>query len=454
MKHVDIAIIGAGTAGLTARSTVARHTDDYVVIDPGPLGTLCARAGCMPSKALIEVANHYHKVTNPPPGVASSEPPRLDSARVMTHVRKLRDDFVAGVMRDMEDWQEHHLVTRKATFTGPHTLDLEGERLHARRVIIATGSRPVIPQPWREFGDSLVDSDSLFELKNLPPRMAVIGLGPLGIELAQALHRLQVDIVAMDHSKSIGGLTDPELINLAAEHFGQQIMVCFEAAQFEKTDSTALRLTIGEQSFCVDSALVAVGREAVVDGLGLENLGVELNDKGQPHVHQDTLQVGDLPVFMAGDVNSIRPVLHEAAFEGRIAALHAMQQSSDGFERPTPLKITFCSPNIAIAGRSFAQLQEDGCGFVTGRASIENQGRARMMANNVGALHIFADKGSGELLGAELFAPGGEHLAHLIAWAISKHQTVSELMSLPYYHPVLEEALRGAFADAARQVKA
>lgn len=453
MKHVDIAIIGAGTAGLAARNIVARHTDDYVVIDPGPLGTLCARAGCMPSKALIAVANHYHEMTHPGPGLTANASLELDTSRVMRHVRELRDSFVAGVLREMADWKDRHFIARKASFIEPETLDLEDQRLHASRVIIATGSRPVIPPPFRQFKDHLVDSDSLFDLEELPTRMAVIGLGPLGIELAQALHRLQVNIVATDPSKGIGGLTDPELTSLAADYFGQQMKVCFDMAQLEKDDASALHLAAGERKFRVDCALMAVGREPVIDGLDLENLGVELDDKGLPQVHQGTMRIDELPVFMAGDVNGIRPVLHEAAIEGRIAAHHALQQPTERLERPTPLNITFCSPNIAIAGCSFAELQESGRNFVTGSARFESQGRARIMSANIGGLQVYAEKGGGKMLGAELFAPRGEHLAHLLAWAIAHHQTVSQLLRMPYYHPVLEEALRSAIADAAHQLK-
>jgi len=452
-EHVDIAIIGAGTAGLAARNIVARHTDEYVVIDPGPLGTLCARAGCMPSKALIAVANHCHEMAHPPPGLSTKASLELDSRRVMTYVRELRDSFVTGVMHEMENWKDRHLIARKAAFIDPQTLDLGDQRMHASRVLIATGSRPVIPSPFRQFREWLVNSDSLFDLEELPDRMAVIGLGPLGIELAQALHRLRVDIIATDPSKGIGGLTDPELISLAADYFGQQMTVCFEMARMKKSDPSALHLAAGKRKFLVDRALVAVGREPVIDGLGLENLGVELDEKGLPGVHPETLQIGELPVFMAGDVNGIRPVLHEAAFEGRIAAHHALGQPTDRLERPTPLTITFCTPNIALAGRSFAELQQSGCEFVAGSARFQNQGRARIMSAKVGGLRVYAEKESGKLLGAELFAPGGEHLAHLLAWAIAQHQTLSDLLRMPYYHPVLEEGLRSAIADAAHQLK-
>ena len=453
MKNVDVAIIGAGTAGLTARSTVAARTDSYVVVDHGPLGTLCARAGCMPSKALIHMANRINECRHPLPGLHSADSLRIDSTNVMRQVRDLRDYFVGGVLEDMERWKDQHLIERKASFIDPRTLDLEGDRLRAKSIIVATGSRPVIPGPWREFSARLLTSDSLFELEDLPRRMAVIGLGPLGLELGQALHRLGVDIVAVDPSRKIGGLTDPGLLEPAADEYRKEFTICFEAANLDHADDDALAVRAGSHTFNVSKALVAVGRAPVIDGLGLEHLGVPLADNGLPQIDPNTLQVGELPVFMAGDANGIRPFQHEAANEGRVAAHNALQQSPGHFERLTPLTITFCSPQIALAGSSHRQLLDGNTDFVTGLADFRKQGRARIMGVNAGRLHVYADRKTGLLLGAELFAPGGEHLAHLLAWSIAQHAKISELLKMPYYHPVLEEGLRGAFSSASRQLR-
>jgi dihydrolipoamide dehydrogenase len=130
----DVAIIGAGTAGLTARAEVSKRTDNYVVIDGGTLGTTCARVGCMPSKALIEVANACHKqslLRN----FGISEPVSLlpDIASVMSHVRHLRDRFVGGVAKDMDSWKEH-LIRKNARFIDANTLDLGDDTIQADRI--------------------------------------------------------------------------------------------------------------------------------------------------------------------------------------------------------------------------------------------------------------------------------------------------------------------------------
>jgi dihydrolipoamide dehydrogenase len=327
----------------------------------------------------------------------------------------LRDHFVSSVLRDIDGWTDKHLIERKAAFMDPGTLDLEGERLRAKSVIIATGSLPVVPGSWLAFNDWLLTSDSLFDLEELPGRMAVIGLGPLGTEMAQALCRLGVDVVAVDPSRNIGGLTDPSLFQPAADQLGREFTLCFEKAKLEYNGGKTLGITAGTQKFQVEKALVAVGRLPLIEALTLENLGVPLSKKGLPDIDPATLQVGQLPVFMAGDVNGLRPLQHEAANEGRIAGHNALQPSPRSFDRLTPLAITFCTPQIALTGRTHRDLMADKTAFVTGSADFEQQGRARIMGANAGQIRIYAARDNGQLLGAELFSPGAEHLAHLLA---------------------------------------
>jgi dihydrolipoamide dehydrogenase len=451
MRKVEVAIIGAGTAGLTARSTVAKQTDSYAVIDPGPLGTLCARVGCMPSKALLHVARQFESIRHPAFGLPEGRNPDINGVEVLRHVRQQRDRFVGGVLKDMKQWQDQHLISRKARFIDAQTLDLEGERLRAESVVIATGSRPVMPKPWQAYSDRLVNSDSVFDLEDLPASMAVIGLGPLGIELAQAMQWLGVNIVGMGADNHIGGLSDPELLDYAAQHFSREINLCFAKASIDAAENGTLQVSAGNRKFAVERALIAAGREPVIDGLGLENLGVELDKKGLPAIDSATLQVDDLPVFMAGDVNGIRTLQHEAVSEGRIVGLNALQESASRHHRLTRLSITFCTPNIAVAGCSHQELLKKELEFLTGSVSFEHQGRATLMGENSGMIRVYAAKKDKQLLGAELFAPGGEHLAHLIAWAIAQRLTANELLKMPFYHPVLEEGLRTAINDVARQ---
>jgi dihydrolipoamide dehydrogenase len=455
MKTVDVAIIGAGTAGLSARREVAKVTDSYVVIDDGILGTTCARVGCMPSKVLIQVAEDFHRRhALAEQGISGGEQLTVDTGAVMAHVRSLRDRFVRSVMGSMEDWQDK-LIRKRARFVDAHTLDLGDEQIRARRVIIATGSSPILPAPWRPLAHRLIDTDAFFERETLPDRVAVIGLGVIGLELGQALARLGVEVVAVSLDKAFGGLTDPALQDYAHRTFAEAFPVHLSGVSALSEDAAGdlvLHLADGTE-LAVDAALLTMGRRPNLSGLGIADLGVPMQ-AGIPAFDPSTFKVSGQPWYIAGDTNGARPLLHEASDEGRIAGYNAVRAEDQCFRRRTALAITFSDPGIAMVGASHAQLTAQGADFVTGRVSYEGQGRAIVKLKERGLLHVYADRSSGVLLGAELLAPDGEHLAHLLAWAMAASMDLRTILSLPFYHPVLEEGLRTAVRHASRQLDA
>lgn len=459
MKHVDVAIIGAGTAGLSARREVEKVTDNYVVIDDGIMGTTCARVGCMPSKVLIQVANDYHRrLSLSEEGILGAEHISVDSQQAMNHVRKLRDRFVRSVYKGMESWQNTHLIRKRATFIDKNTLQLttpEGdeEQIHAKSIIIATGSSPIIPKPWLDYKNYLIDTDTFFEMETLPQKVAVIGLGVIGIELGQALNRLGVEVIGLTLNKAIGGLSDPKIQDYAASTFEKEFTISYEGADLVGTRDGKLIVKSGEQEHLVDRALVTVGRRPNLNNLDLENLNLEMDARGLPLFDSSTFAIPNSSIFITGDVNGERPLLHEAADEGRIAGYNALRENRQCFRRRTSLGITFSDPNIATVGDTHQKLVDNSVDFATGSVSFEGFGRAIVKLKEKGLLHIYGDRKTGRLLGAEMMAPEGEHLAHLLAWALSLGLTAREALALPFYHPVMEEGLRTALRDLASQTE-
>lgn len=453
MKHVEVAIIGAGTAGLTARKEVAKHTDNYVVIDSGPLGTTCARVGCMPSKVLIQAANDYYRKNSlEEMGIHGGEKLEVKISETMQHVRKLRDRFVRAVKSPMDGWEDK-LIRKHAKFIDANTLDLDGETLKADKIIIATGSRPIIPGPWHAVRSHLITTDELFEMEEIPQSLAVIGTGVIGIELGQALNRLGVETTAIGLGKSIGGITDPRIQDYIVEKFQKEMDLSIDGAESIILENNKLKIITGNKTIYVDKAVVAVGRRPNIDKLNIEALNLELDNKGIPVVDKNTFKIkGHDHLYLVGDVNGDRPILHEAADQGNIAGYNAVHGETC-FKRRTPLAITFSDPNIATVGKRFQELKDEDVNFVSGEVSFEGQGRSIVKLKEQGLLHVYAEKATGRILGAELQAPDGEHLAHLIAWAISLKLNVEEALSLPFYHPVVEEGLRTALRDARNKLE-
>jgi len=455
-ERVDVIIIGAGTAGLSALRQVRRQTESFVVINEGSWGTTCARVGCMPSKAIIEAANAFHRRhAFPAFGIEGSEDLRVNVPEVMARVRKLRDGFTRGpesTPRELGDRAIHG----RARLVAPDEVEVEGRRIRARSIILAPGSRPVVPPAWRGFAPRLLTTDTLFEQGDLPRRMAVVGLGAIGVEMAQALARLGVEVEGFEALDTLAGLTDPAVVAALEDALRQEFPVhTGSPAELSEADGR-IAVSGGGGTFVADAVLAALGRTSNADTLGLADLdlaahGVQMNDKGLPRVDETTLQVGDLPLFLAGDANARLALLHEAADDGFIAGRNALADTPARFCRRTPLVIAFTSPGVARVGTRFADL--DPGSAVVGSFDFSRQARARMAERARGLLRIYAERGSGRLLGAEMCIPDAEHMAHLLALAMQQELTVHDLLGMPFYHPVLEEGLRSALRDLARQVE-
>jgi dihydrolipoamide dehydrogenase len=192
----------------------------------------------------------------------------------------------------------------------------------------------------------------------------------------------------------------------------------------------------------------------MVEGLGLEVLGLPLDARGVPPFDPHTMQVGKLPVFLAGDVTGERQVLHEATDEGKIAGYNAahVDQAPLRFQRKAAFYVNFCDPNIIAVGDRFDQI--DAGRSEVAEVSFTTVGRARAMGAARGMLRLYADRASGRVLGSEMIAPRGEHLAHLLVWAIEQRMTVGDMLRMPFYHPVIEGALKAALSQLHAKVDA
>ena len=451
-RQVDVAIIGAGSAGLYALSQVKRKTDSFVLIDGGELGTTCARVGCMPSKVVIQVAEDYHRRTIfEREGIDGAESLELDRPAIMEHVQDLRDVFVDRTLGATDALDAEHLLEGYARFLDAHTLEVNGEQIRAQSIVIATGTRPVIPAAWQAFREDIITTDELFELEDLPASMAVIGLGSIGLELGQSIARLCVDVVGVDIVDNIARLADPDVNKLAVETISREFPLWLAAAaELEKVDG-GIKVSAGDNEVVVEKVLASLGRSPSLGDLGLENTGLELGDNGIPIYDPLTMQCGDSHIYIAGDVNHDRALLHEAGHEGRVAGYNAVRLSAQKFKRKTMLGITFCDPNIAIVGEQLDEL--DASETLVGEIAFAPVGRALIMGKNRGLLRVYVNKSDGLIRGAAMACVKGENLAHLLAWSIQQGMTVHDMLKMPFYHPVIEEALQAALYNVVGHIE-
>jgi dihydrolipoamide dehydrogenase len=453
MEHnVDVVIIGAGTAGLYALSQVIQNRKSYLIVQNGELGTTCARVGCMPSKVLIQAAeDYYRRKVLEREGIDGGDELSVDKEEVMEFVRELRDSFVERVHGNNDKRLKDHIIHGQAEFVKPGQLRVGDDTVNYSSVIISSGSTPVIPKALQDFSDRIITTDTLFELQSLPDSIAVIGLGVVGLEIGQALARLDVDVIGVDAVEQICGIEDPEILKSVVETIGREIPLWLGQPADICEEDGKLRVTACDNTVLVDKLLVSIGRSPNVAGMKLENLGIELDQYGVPVHNPNTMQCGDQPVFLAGDVSGNRPIMHEAGDEGRIAGLNAAREGIQAYRRKTPIAIIFSDPNICTVGASWSELDHENT--VIGQIKMAPVGRALIMTKNRGLIRVYGDKKTGKLLGASLFCIKGENLAHLLAWCIQQDLTVFDLLKMPFYHPVIEEALQAALRDLASKVE-
>lgn len=464
IRTIDVAIIGAGTAGLAAYRAAREHTDNVLLIEGGAHGTTCARVGCMPSKLLIAAAEHAHHATHNGVFGVDYSPPQIDGKKVMQRVQRERDRFAGFVVSAVQGFPERDKIAGYAHFINQHTLrvtqaDGSETQINAQRVVIATGSSPYIPEFLRPAGDRLLVNDDVFDLPDLPTSVVVFGPGVIGLEIGQALSRLGVKVVMLGASGSLGPLQDSAVRAYAERQFNTEFYLD-NRAHVERVGRSGTQVLVRynkrnegmvEEKF--DYLIAATGRRANLKSLQIDKAELELDALGIPVHDRYTGQCGTSTIFIAGDVSNDLTLLHEAADEGKIAGDNAGRTLKHPLDvraglRRTPLGVVFTDPQMASVGLNLTQVQQrcDHCHAI-GEVSFEDQGRSRVMHKNIGVLRVYGEQGTGLLLGAEMFGPAAEHIAHQLAWVIQMRMTVAQVLELPFYHPVIEEGVRTALRD-------
>lgn len=461
---IDTLILGGGTAGLSAYREAKKYRPNVKLVEGGVFGTTCARVGCMPSKLLIAAAENVHNYEKSKEFGILAGKPVIDGRLVMDRVKRERDRFVGFVLESVDNIPSEDKILGYAKFKNNHTVIVNDIEITAETIVIATGSRPAYPKVWEELGDKLIINDDVFSWDDLPSSVAVFGAGVIGMELGQALHRLNVDVKLFSIGGAVGALTDVVIKDYTTKALNEEFYFDPESnvkeiiKENEKVKITYIHKETQEDTVeYFDYLLAATGRRANVDNLGLENTDIVLDERGIPLADKLTMKTSVNNIFIAGDASNQLPLLHEAADQGLIAGHNAgiYPETNNGLRR-TPISVVFSDPQIAMIGKTYKEIENEyktkDC-FEIGEVSFENQGRSRVMLKNKGYLRLYAENCTGILLGAELIAPNAEHLAHLLSWSVQSKLTVKEILDMPFYHPVIEEGVRTALRDVFSKLK-
>ena len=451
-KHTfDVIVIGAGSAGLSALKEARKYTSNVMMVHDEDDGDSCARLGAMPSKNLIRIAKIYDsRKQMPEAGIHGSENLSASIPEILEKVREDQDSYVADMSREIKDL-EPFIVRGHARLESPTTIRCNGKLFHGKAIILATGSRPIIPEKYAELSAHLITSDTLFERNDLPPRIAVIGLDAIGLEMAQAFAKLGIDVTAITHNDEVGVVSDPKINTTVRDALNEDMKIWLSTDPEVVVNGDGLVLQGNAQETTVDAIFLGTGRKPNTESLGLEQLGINTNGSGVPPFNRYTMKVPGYPIFLAGDVTDQRAVLHEAIDDGRRAAYHAIHGEKGYSPRYAQMQVVFTKPSTAVVGDTEYAMRHDR--VVIGEADFSDLTGVSLAEGEEGKIRLYADSDGGYFRGAEVMAPGAEHLAHFLALSLTQRLTLKEILKTPFYHPTLEEGLRHALEDAQGKIE-
>ena len=452
----DFVAIGAGTAGLVGTVGMAMLGARVALVERHLIGGDCLVTGCVPSKALLHAGQVAHDARNAAKiGVMTGEV-RVDFAAVMNSLRQTR----AQIAEDDSSHVKDHgieVIAGQARFTGPRELEVDGKRVRFKRCLIATGGRPRVPDiPGLADIDPLT-SETIFELQDHPGRLAVIGGGPIGCELSQAMQRLDVDTVLLQRGPRLLPGDDPEASQIVADTLrAEGVDVRLGADVVSATrDGDAIRLVVrtadGESTVECDRVLVATGRTPNIENLGLDAAGVEFGKRGinVNAQHRST----NRRVYAAGDVAASHQFTHAAWAQAEYAVLNAFFPVWLDIAGRTMPWATYTDPEVAHVGMSHRELEALGDEVDTLTVHTHENDRAQIEGERVGFARVHLRKGSDKILAATIVGRQAGELIVELGLAMTQGIGLSKLTSTIVPYPTRSELVRDlAYAYGTRRV--
>ncbi len=456
LDGIDLAIIGGGPGGYPAAFLAARLGMRVTLIDPEPNpGGVCLWRGCIPSKALLHVAHTLDEAAEAQAYGVAFGPPRLDLARVRAWKDGVVEKLTDGLGGQMKKLGVRHLRGR-ASFLDARRLrvDLDGgrrEEVAFTHAIIATGSRPAMPTALRADSELVMDSTGALSLPALPGTLLVVGGGYIGLELGSVYAALGSRVTVVEMTESLLPGVDRDLVSVLGRRLQRKfadILLRTTVTGAREQDGgvqVALRDKDGqEQTHRFDRVLVAVGRQPLSEGLGLENTRVKVGERGfiEVDARRETAEPG---IYAIGDVAGEPMLAHKASAEGQVAVEAIAGEPAVFAPRAIPA-VVFTDPEIAWCGATETQLRRDKRPYKAAKFPWGASGRAATLGRAEGLTKVLAHPETGRVLGVGLAGPGAGELVAEGALALEMGASVDDLRLTIHPHPTLSETLMEAAA--------
>lgn len=459
MSNYDVAIIGSGPGGYVAAIRCAQLGMKTAIIEKySTLGGTCLNVGCIPSKALLDSSEHYHNALHnfAEHGIKINAP-KADITQMIKRKQDVIDQTCSGI-KFLMDKNKIDVHTGVGSFVNATTIkitDKEGKttEITAKNTIIATGSKPNFFPGMEPDKKRIITSTEALKLTEIPKRMLVIGGGVIGLELGSVYGRLGTEIEVVEFaptiiptmdgsmSKELTRVLKKEGMKFHLEHRVQNVV-----NKGKSVVLTALNKKGEEVKLEADYCLVAVGRKPYTEGLGFENAGVKISDRGQIEVN-DHLQTNIPNIYAIGDVVRGAMLAHKAEEEGTyVAELIAGQKPHINYNLIPGVVYTW--PEVASVGKTEEELTKAGIAIKIGSFPIKALGRARASMDTAGLVKIIADASTDEVLGVHMIAPRAADLIMEAVVAMEYRASAEDIARICHPHPTYSEAVKEAAMDA------
>ena len=449
----DLVIVGMGSGGMIGAEFAATIGVRTAVVERGRIGGDCLWTGCVPSKSLLASAKAAHVMRTADKYGLPSVIPAIDTELVWKRIRAIQQD-VASTDDDPKRYEEMgvDILRGTARLTGPNTLDVDGRTIETRYVLLCTGSRPAVPSIEGLADAGYITSENLFELERAPESMVMIGGGPIAIEMAQGFNRLGIPTTVLQKGSGILPRDEPELVQvLTAKLIDEGVDLRLDVETERVTVEGGRKSVHGAErgvaaTWTAADLLVAVGRRPNIEGLGLDEVGVETGPRGI--VVDERMRTNVKSVYASGDVAGRFLFTHSAGYEA-VRAIRDMFFPGKGKVRDSVPWCTFTDPELAHAGLTIAEAQARfGDDVDVWRLDLAHSDRARADSATEGSIIIVTAKRQ-KVVGAHILAPSAGEMIHELALAITEELKLNQVATLIHVYPTLSTSIGQLASEAA-----
>ncbi|MEW6349910.1 MAG: FAD-containing oxidoreductase [Thermodesulfobacteriota bacterium] len=451
-QRYNLVVIGAGTAGLVTAAGAAGLGAKVALVERHLMGGDCLNVGCVPSKSLISASRAVAAIRKARALGITVDDHRVDFPAVMERVRRIRADISAHDSAQRFRDLGVDVFLGEGAFSGPHTVEVDGKTLRFAKAVIATGGRPVFPQVPGLVEAGFLTNETVFSLTELPQRLAVIGGGPIGCELAQAFQRLGAQVFLFHKGDHILDREDPQAAEIVQRRFLDEGVTLFLSADLEHIETRdrekmiRFRAAKGIDTVTVDEILVAAGRAPNVEGLNLDAAGVEYDPRLGVKV-SDRLQTSNPHIFAAGDICMQYKFTHAADAAARIVIQNALFRGRKQLSALTIPWCTYTDPEIAHVGLYEKDAARLGIALDAYQVPLSQVDRAVTDAAQDGFAHILTEKGTDHIVGATIVADHAGDMISEVTVAMVGGVGLGTISAVVHPYPTQAEVIKKA-ADA------